>query len=84
MKMPDAGWTAFLLLAVAVALIVVLLRELGAAQGGGGGPWVEPRVLTATVVPTVAAHGWWEAISSPPNWPTPRATNTPGGTPQED
>ncbi len=84
MNTTSARWVVFLLLAMSAALIVGLLRELGSPQGGEGAPWVEPSVLTATVEPTVAAHGWWEAISSPPGWPTPRATNTPDGTPQEE
>jgi len=84
MKPPSAGRTAFLILALAVALIVGLLKELGSPQGGGGETWAEPSVSTATAVPTVGAHGWWEAISSPPGWPTPRPTNMPTGTPQEE
>ncbi len=84
MRMPRAGWTAFLLLAVAVAFVVGLLKELGSPQGGGGEPWAKPSVSTATPVPAVVAHGWWEAISSPPDWPTPRVTNTPEGTAQEE
>ena len=84
MKMPGAGWTAFLLLAVAIALILGLLRVLGAPQDGGGVQWAEPSISTATLEPTDAARGWWESVASPPVWPTPRATNAPAGTPQEE
>lgn len=84
MNTTSGRWIVLLLLGMSVALIVGLFRELEAPQGGGGGTWAEPSVSTATVVPTVAAHGWWEAISSPPDWPTPRATNAPEGTPQEE
>ena len=84
MNTTSGRWVVFVLLGMSVALIVGLLRELEALQGGGGVTWAEPSVSTATAVPTVGAHGWWEAISSPPDWPTPRATNTPEGTPQEE
>lgn len=84
MKAANATWIMVLVLAASVALVLGLIRERRAMGGIGDCQWPTPRASTATVEPTLVGHGWWDSISDPPAWPTPRPTNTPEGTPQEE